>query len=176
MDFVAVLQQAVSREEGALAKRALVSRVLGTLGHREPPEQRRVSYEGRPETLFVWRGAPGGDLVLVGARMGTADQVEERQGVITWKCSAQEQPTVSSVEGERSAFGAVARADQLPSERRITLIEAATQLRRSFMKRFNREQEIRRERDLKYQLQAEARAARAAQQNQKGPVAGIPPR
>lgn len=153
MDFHTVLQKAVDREDGALAQRALISRVLGTLGHREPPEQRRT-----PQGVEVtWRGTLAGDVVLAGGKITLPEEAPELREL-----------PASNQEAPRSAFGAVARAALLPEDRRNALVEAATALRHHFLRRFSREQEIRQEREKKYRLQEEARAARAAQRSQKG--------
>lgn len=157
MDFLTVLQQAVAREEGVFAQRALVSRVLSTLGHREQPEQQRT-----PEGLvLVWRGTPAGDVVLSGGKISGAPAAEPPA-----------EPSAASLEeASRTEYGATARASALPEDRKKLLTEAATRLRQHFLRRFTREEEIRRERDEKYRLQEEARAARAAQRSQKGPGA-----
>lgn len=157
MDFHAVLQKAVDREDGALAQRALVGRVLNALGHREQPEQRRT-----PQGVEVtWRGTLAGDVVLVGGKIALPAEAQPPQGV-----------TVPAQELPRSAFGAVARAALLPEDRKRALGEAATALRHHFLRRFNREQEIRQEREKKYRLQEEVRAVRAAQRSQKGQAGG----
>lgn len=85
MTFLAVLQAALAREDGVVAQRAFVGRVLASLGYREPPEQRRVSWDGRGVVLHVWRGTPAGDLALVGGEVRGLDELEEVGGELKRK-------------------------------------------------------------------------------------------
>lgn len=85
LTFFSVLQTALANEDGVVAQRALVSRVLAALGYREAPDQRRVVWEGRPAMVYTWKGTPAGDMTLVGGVVLASEELEEVGGELRRK-------------------------------------------------------------------------------------------
>lgn len=163
--FFTVLQRALDAEDGLVAQRTLVVRVLSAMGCRDAPERRQCTFEGRSVALHVWPNTPAGGVALLGGLVTPLDRLRVvRPGVVELAPdqATKELPPQGPASISNAPYGLAERIRALPSEQRQTVFQSAGALHNAFTERLAREAELRKIRAQTGRSVGRPREARAS--------------